>query len=181
MERDLIKKAKSGDVEAFEQLIRKYEQKIYNIALYFCRNPVEAEDISQMAIIKMFKSLKNFKEQSSLSTWIFRIVRNVFLDECKKSFRRHEVEQIENFEFIDKKSAEEIAGRNQLFSWINSAIKKLPEKFRMVVVLCDMEGFDYKETAEILNVPVGTVRSRLNRARRMLKEILRNFSDNFFV
>ena len=136
---------------------------------------VEAEDIAQDAIVKIFKSLKNFRGESSFSTWVFRIVKNVYFDAGRKSFRRYETALPENFEWMDKKTAEEDLERKELLVSVESAVRALPYKFRMVVVLCDIDGFDYKEAAEILKVPVGTIRSRLSRARAMLKEVLGNF------
>lgn len=183
----LIKKAKKGDIDAFEKLILKHQKKVYNIALKMLKNPEDAMDVSQEALIKVFKSLKGFKNKSSFSTWIYRIVVNTCLDFIKKKkntisldkaittdegeIQREVADNNYNPEYIyEKKLSKEL---------VNNAIEELSDNHKSVIVLRDIEGFSYEEISKIINCSLGTVKSRIKRARENLRIIItKNMEQN---
>jgi len=181
-ERLLLKRAKKGDVDAFEQLIEKYQKKVYNIALKMLGNKEDAYDMSHEVFIRVYRSIDKFKEQASLSTWIYKITTNVCLDEIRRRKNRFTVSIDDDMELNDSKvkrqieydgpSPEIIVEENELREIINKSIQQLPEQYRVVTILRDIQGFSYEEIANILDVPQGTVKSRINRARAMLRDIL---------
>jgi len=181
-EAELIKKAREGGIKAFESLISKYQKTIYNIAYQFVQNQEDANDLSQDAFVKAFQSIKKFRGDCSFSTWLYRIVKNVFLDECRSSSGKmralesplqeeggnlqapaqlhHADDQLKSME---KKDLQEMVQR---------AIRELPLKFQLPIILYDIQNFSYQEISEITNASVGTVKSRLNRARKLLRKII---------
>lgn len=181
-DRSLLAKARVGDIEAFEELIESYRKKVFNIALRMVGNREDASDLAQEVFIRIFKSLKSFKEESQFSTWVYRITTNVCLDHIRKNKKTNNVsleEEIELSENSVKKqysdaspSPDIIAERNEVRRIISSAVRLLPEDHRSVIVLRDIQGFSYEEISKILNCPEGTVKSRLNRARQILRERL---------
>ncbi len=182
-EKALLKKAKNGDIEAFESLVERYQKKVYNIALRMTGNSEDAAEIAQEALIRVFRSLRNFKEEASFSTWIFRITTNLCLDEIRKRKNKQVVYindeiKLEDGEVkiqIEDKSPgpEEKAQTNEIRRIVNDAIQSLSEEHRTIIVLRDIEGFSYDEIARIVKCPEGTVKSRINRARQSLKDILK--------
>lgn len=189
-EKYLLEKSKNGDVEAFEYLVNKYQKKVFNIALRMMGNYDDAGELAQEAFIKIFKSIKSFKEESTLSTWIYRIATNVCLDEMRKRKKRWILSLDEEIQAEDgeiQRQVEDhaptpdiIAEINDTKSVINKAIEKLPEDYRTVIVLRDLQGFSYEEIAKIIDKPDGTVKSRINRARKELKEILLKNGELFY-
>jgi len=181
-EKRLIKKCKNGDIEAFEKLIEGYQKKVYNIAYRMVQNQEDASDIAQEVFIKVFKSIVHFKEESSFSTWLYRITVNVCLDELRKRKKTNVISinsviQAENSEFTMQledtgKRPEEILEEKELRSEINRAINKLSDDHRLVIQLRDIYGLSYEEISDILQCSLGTVKSRINRARNSLKNIL---------
>ena len=148
-------------------------------------NHDDAYDISQEVFIRVFKSIKKFKGQSSFSTWLYRITTNACLDELRKRKNNKNIIsidqeiQLEDGEVFrqiedDGPTPELVAERNELREIIKEAISKLSDEHKEVIVLRDIQGFSYDDIAEIIKCPQGTVKSRINRARRMLKEILKN-------
>ncbi len=178
----LLRKAKAGDVEAFEQLVEAYEKKVYNLALRMTGNHDDAADLAQEAFIRVFKSISGFKEQSSFSTWIYMITTNVCLDEIRKRKNKKVISLDEEIHMDDGEMKrqvvsedplpDELAEREELRSIINIAINSLPEDQRIVITLRDLQGLTYEEIARILDCPGGTVKSRINRARQALRNVL---------
>lgn len=183
MERLLVKRSKSGDVEAFEQLIFDYQKKAYNIALRIMGNQEDAKDMCQEAFIRIFKSIEGFKEQSSFSTWMYRIITNVCLDEIRKKKKNDAVSMDNTFETqegelhfelsSDEDTPEEAYIRAEKKQAILKAINELNEEYKTAIVLRDVQGFSYEEIAGILCCSIGTVKSRINRGRNILKDKLR--------
>ena len=181
-ERLLISKAKAGDVEAFEQLIEAYQKKVYNLVLRMTGNQDDAADLAQEAFISVFRSISGFKEQSSFSTWVYRITTNVCLDEIRKRKNRKVISIDEEIHMDDgdikrqviseEPLPDELAEREELRSIVNAAINSLPEDQRIVLTLRDLNGLSYDEIAKILDCPGGTVKSRINRARQALRNVL---------
>ncbi len=181
-EKYLLEKSKEGDIEAFEYLVTKYQKKVFNIALRLLGNYDDASELTQEAFIKIYKSIKNFKEESLLSTWIYRIATNVCLDELRKRKKRWVLSLDEEIQSEDggihrqveddSPTPDVIAEINDTKNTINKAIRKLQEEHRIVLILRDLQGFSYEEIAKIINRPEGTVKSRINRARSELRELL---------
>ena len=188
-EKSLIIKAKRGDIEAFEQLIEIYQKKVFNIALRMIGNYEDANDMAQEVFIRVFRSLKDFKEQSTFSTWIYRITTNVCLDEIRKRKNKKVVyidEDVKNDDGEIKRQVESddptpelVAEKNYVKQVVNEAINMLSEEHRTVIVLRDIQGFSYEEIAKITKCPEGTVKSRINRARHALKDILSTKKELF--
>lgn len=176
-EKDLIHRAKMGDVTAYEELISGYEKKVYNTVYRFLENVEDARDLTQEIFLKIFTSLKNFKEGSSFSTWLYRIAVNTCIDFCR---RRKEdtlsiLDEMDGSETSMGKYStlpEDVVENKELKKALNDAIKALPEDQRICVVLRDIQGFSYMEIGEILKCSTGTVKSRINRGRRALRQIL---------
>jgi len=188
-EKDLISRSKAGDVEAFEQLISKYEKKVYNIALRAVDNHADASDLAQEVFIRVFKSIGNFKEQASFSTWLYKITTNVCLDEIRRRRKRNTVSLEEEirlesseikrqYESTDLRP-DETAEKNELRQMVKEAIGKLSAEHRMAIILRDIHGFSYDEMSKIMCCPEGTVKSRINRARLALKNILKANEELF--
>lgn len=183
----LVKKVKNGDADAFEQIIIKYEKKIFGLIYNMLRNENEIEDVAQEVFIKVYKNLDKFNGDSSLYTWIYKIATNLCLDQIKK---RKEVIYIDEKLQLDdgeveiqipsdEKLQDEIYEQKELKQKLESCIDKLPEKQKVMIVLRDIKGLSYDEIAEILDLKLGTVKSQINRARLKLKELLEK--DGTFV
>lgn len=180
----LLEKAKKGDVEAFEELIAGYQKRVFNIALKMIGNHEDASELAQETFIRVFKSIGKFKEESLFSTWIYRIATNICLDELRRRKGRKEVSLDEDIKLengdVSRQiedtgpSPEAIAERNELRRKVNDAIGLLTEEHRLVIIMRDIQGFSYEEIAKITGCPEGTVKSRINRARQSLKQLLKD-------
>jgi len=190
VEKTLLGRAKAGDVNAFEQLLEGYQRRIFNIAFHMVNNYEDAGDLVQEVLIRIYKSIGGFKEQASFSTWVYRITTNVCLDDIRKKKRRKVISLDEEIKFDDGElvrqiksddpSPEDQAEKNEFKKSVNRAINRLSEEHRLVIVLRDIQGFSYEEIAKVLKCPEGTVKSRINRARQALKNILKNDSELLF-
>ena len=181
LERDLVQEAKSGNDGAFEEIIKRYEQKICSTIYYMVKNKDIVEDIAQEVFIKLYKNLSNFNEKSSLYTWIYRITINACYDEIKKENKisyistsvedddgeEKEIEYEDSSQDVDR-IVEEKLQRMELIK----AINKLEEEQRAIIILRDIQGFTYWEIADMLHLKLGTVKSKISRAREALKEEL---------
>jgi RNA polymerase sigma-70 factor (ECF subfamily) len=183
-EKDLLKKSKSGDIEAFERLIEGYQTRVFNIAYRMIRNHDDAADLAQEVFIKVYRYIKNFKEESSFSTWIFRITKNVCLDELRKRKNKHIISLDEEIKLNDGEvvrqieskddTPEMLAEKKEIRELINNAIDDLSAEHRIVIILRDIQGFSYEDISKIIECPEGTVKSRINRARKALKQKLKS-------
>lgn len=193
-DRILLEKAKSGDINAFEKLVEAYQKKIYNICLRMIGSTDDAYDLAQEVLIRIYKSISGFKEQSSLSTWVYRITTNVCLDEIRKRKLKRTVSLDQDIRLDDSEikreiesddpPPDELAEKKEIKKTVASAISMLNEEHRTVIVLRDIQGFSYEEIAKITNCPEGTVKSRINRARQALKIILekkRELIEDYYV
>lgn len=180
----LIKRCQKGDIDAFEELISKYQKTAYNIALKTLKNPEDAMDASQEALIKVYKSMKTFKSDSKFSTWLYRIVVNTCLDYIKKQSKAKVYSLDKELETNDGEikrevrdnslTPEEAFEKKETKKLVRDSIHKLDEKHKAVIVLRDIEGFSYDEIADIIECNIGTVKSRIKRAREKLKQIILN-------
>lgn len=183
-ESELIKRAKEGNDEAFEMLISRYEKKIYNLAYRFLNNEEDAAEVLQETLIRAYRFLKKFEERSSFYTWLYRIAVNVALRKLKKRAKESKVvsldEGIPQHEGIPQEIPDEaqnpevIYKRKQIQETVQKALAELPEAYRSVVFLRDVEGLSNKEVAEILKISVSAVKSRLHRGRLFLREKLKH-------
>ena len=188
-ERELIRKAKQGDMFAFEELILKHEKIVYNVAFRMMNHSEDAKDLSQEVFIKAYKNLEKFDERSSFSTWLYRITTNTCIDEMRKRKGKQSYsleEELENEEGSMQRqiadegdTPEESLLRNEQKSEILQALDTLSEEHKAAIILRDVKGLSYEEIAEILELSLGTVKSRISRARNQLKnEILKLREQN---
>lgn len=173
----LVERAREGDVVAFEKLIGKYQQKVYTFAFAFTGSPDVAQDLAQDALVKVYKSLGSFRFQSAFSTWLYSIVKNTYLDSIKSRAGRERaledpLTEREVAELHEAASAEERLLAKESRRALMRALRDVPVAYRSVVALSDVQGLGYEEIAGALNVPVGTVKSRLKRGRDALKDAL---------
>ena len=178
----LVTAAKGGDYGAFEQLVNRYEHKIYRLGLNITGNPEDAEDVLQEAFLKAFENLPKFREDSRFYTWIVRIAVNQALMKLRKRRTDRSVSLDDPIEedgeviprdFADwKPNPEELLGRTETREVLEKAIRDLPTSFRTVFTLRDVEGLSTEETAEMLGLTISAVKARLFRARLRLREDL---------
>jgi len=165
--------------------VERYQQKVFNLALRMTNNHEDALDIAQESFVRVFRSLKTFKGDSSFSTWLYRIVNNLVLDELRKHRRRplvvmstdavvstDEGEHLLEFRGPESLQPEEQVVRAETRREIELALRSVSPEHRLVLLLRDVQGFSYEEIAGILNVNIGTVKSRLNRARLSLRDCI---------
>lgn len=185
----LIEKSKKGDISAFEELIETYQNKVFNIAYSMLNNYEDANDVAQEVFIRVYKSIKNFKGESSFSTWLYRITTNVCLDELRKRKNKNVVSIDEDIPFDDGEVTRQIvddgptpdiiAEKKEVREIVNEAIGQLSEEHKTVIILRELQGLSYEEISKIINCPRGTVKSRINRARSALKNILKSKKELF--
>ncbi len=171
-------------MDSFDILVSLYSDRAYAVAFGVMGNKHDAGDMTQEAFIKVFKNIGKFNFQSAFNTWLHRIVKNVCIDELRKRKRRYVLSLDASIksgdgEYMmqipdDSPGIQEILERKETQKFIWNALNELKENHRLVLVLADIKGYDYTEVAEILDVPVGTVKSRISRARIKLSEIIRN-------
>ncbi len=169
----LIMAAREGDQNAFQELVRRHESRVAATVIGMLGRCAEAEDVGQETFIRFYRGLRKFRVESIVGTYLTRIAINLSLNELKRRRRRsllffsRPIEEI--YDIPDPKADSEL---NEDREMVQRAIQKLESKFRSVVVLRLIDGYSTRETADILNVPVGTVLSRLARAQTKLKEVL---------
>ena len=173
----LVERAREGDVSAFERLIVQYQHKVYTFAFAFTGSPDLAQDLAQEALVKVYKSLSSFRFQSAVSTWLYSIVKNTYLDAVKSRAGREraleepltdrDVEQLSEALTAEERLLQKEA-RRALFR----ALRQVPLVFRTVVAMADVQGMAYEEIAVALGLPLGTVKSRLKRGRDALRGVL---------
>ena len=187
----LIQRSQNGDRSAFNSLISKHEARAYQYAFRLTRNPEEAADVVAEAFVRVFNAIHNFKGQSAFTTWLYRILTNCFLDIRKKEKSRPTTSlenamqtsegELERQVEDPGRSPHEETERNERESRVESAVAQLPEYQRAMIVMYHAEMMSYEEIAASLDLPIGTVKSRLNRARLSLREILVKDSELFKI
>lgn len=179
---DLVFAAQRGNAQAFEDLILRYQRQIFSLIYQMTHNVEIVEDIAQDVFIAAFRAIRDFKGKSSFFTWIYRIAINHCKNYLSSSNRSQEVEQRyqrEHFQDGDleeqERTPQSMLLAKEFVEQMEQAIHALPEEQRVVLMLCEFEGMSYQEIAEILDCPIGTVRSRLSRARTGLQDTLGDF------
>jgi len=170
-EAELIRRAQSGDRDALIELLRSVENTVYRSAFYILGNEQDALDASQEALIRIYRKIDTFQEKAKFSTWVQRIVSNICMDKFRA---QKELVSIDEHELVlpDKNNVEDAILQTGLAEDVQRAIAKLPEQYRIVVVMRYLQEFSYQEIADTLEVPLNTVKSYLFRARQQLQEYL---------
>jgi RNA polymerase sigma-70 factor, ECF subfamily len=183
----LVFSAQNGDLDAFNQIVLAYQDRLFNIAVYMLKSEDCAADAVQNAFILAFRSLMNFRG-GSFDFWLLRILKNVCYDELRRRKRQSTcpleplIDDEEEFDtpfwLTDPaQGPAELAERQELKQVIHAGLQTLSPEFRMVITLADIEGLDYAEVAATLSIPVGTVKSRLARARLRLRRELQHYAE----
>lgn len=187
---ELIKAINSGRKSLFYDLVKKYEQKLYNFGLRMCGETRDAEDMVQETFLNVYRYLADFRYEASFKNWLYRIASSACIKKKRKSkFAPKKEISLEDFIPEDKENIPdslppwaseplEKVLNDELSDNIRKSILSLPEKYRIVLVLRDIEGFDTGETAQILNIKPATVKVRLHRARLFLKEKLKGYFEH---
>lgn len=169
-ERELIGRSRGGDLDAFEALVEAHQDRVYSLCFRVTGSSEDAADASQEAFIRAFQSLARFEGRAAFSTWLYRIATNAAIDVVRKRPADPPVDLPEDCP--SPRDTESEYDRREVGRRIQSALARLPLEFRAAVVLRDLQGLAYEEIASILQVPTGTVRSRLSRGRLALRELL---------
>ena len=171
---ELIRRYLAGDVDAFESLMAAHEQRVFSICLRMMRDRDAALDATQETFLTVLRKADRYKEQAAFSTWLYRVTVNTCYDQLRRAKRRRSEPMPEHLDPHDPKSGDEISAV-ELRPEIERALGSIQPEFRAAVVLVDLEGMSLEGAADTLGVPVGTVKSRVFRARRRLAEELGNF------
>ena len=185
LEADLVKRARRGDLKAYDELVQRYQQRIYATIYHMTSNHEDANDLAQDSFIKAYSALKSFKGGSSFYTWLYRIAVNKTINFLKQRRNKHHF-SLNDLDFNTENNPDLVAlisdktplrdvGLTELQKKLNEALLKLSEPHRMVVVLHDVQGQSHEEIAEIMGCNIGTVRSRLFYARQQLQGFLAEY------
>jgi len=183
---DREKESAAQRTKRFERDALQYMNQLYAAALRYTKNPDDAQDLVQDTYAKAYTSFHQFEPGTNLKAWLYRVLTTTFINNYRKDQRRPQTSdsEIEDWQLADAashtsdqgKSTEDVVLENLPDSDIKRALSEIPEEFRMAVYLADVEGFSYKEIADIVNVPTGTVMSRLHRGRKLLREKLSGYA-----
>ncbi|MGH8668277.1 MAG: RNA polymerase sigma factor RpoE [Burkholderiales bacterium] len=183
IDRQLVARAQRGDKRAFELLVEKYQRKLARLLSRFIRDPAEVEDVTQEAFIKAYRALPAFRGDSAFYTWLYRIGINTAKNYLMAMGRRAptstevEAEEAEGFEegeqLRDINTPESVLLSNEIARTVNNTIEGLPEELRRAIQMREIEGMSYEDIAQAMDCPIGTVRSRIFRAREAIAEQLR--------
>ena len=187
---ELIRAINSGQFDRFPDLVKRYEQKLYNFSLRMCRDAADAEDTVQETFLNVFRYLKDFRYETKFKNWLYRVAASTCIKKRRKSkFAPQRELSLDEFLPQDETEVPDQVPRwalmpldkllsDELSDKINAAIFTLPEKYRLVIVLRDIEGFSTAETAQILNLSDANVKVRLHRARLFLRDKLKGYFEN---
>jgi RNA polymerase sigma-70 factor, ECF subfamily len=187
IDQQLVERVQRGDKAAFDLLVIKYQRKIFRLLSRLVRDPAEVEDVAQEAFIKAYRALPNFRGDSAFYTWLYRIAINTAKNYLVSQGRRApttteaDIEEAETFDdgdqLRDLNTPDSMLLTKQVADAVNRAIEKLPEDLRTAIVLRELEGLSYEEIAESMSCPIGTVRSRIFRAREAIASELKPVLD----
>lgn len=182
LDQELVKRVQKGDKAAFDLLVIKYQHKLVHLVNRYVKDPSEAQDVAQDAFIKAYRALPEFRGESAFYTWLYRIAINTAKNYLLSRSRRHydyeidvqDAEQLGDTPLLkDIETPEELLMNEQVVQVISAAIDALPEEMRVAITLREFEGMSYEEIAEVMDCPIGTVRSRIFRARESIDEKLK--------
>jgi RNA polymerase sigma-70 factor (ECF subfamily) len=187
VDQQLVERVQRGDKAAFDLLVLKYQRKIFRLLSRLIRDPAEVEDVAQEAFVKAYRALANFRGESAFYTWLYRIAINTAKNHLVSQGRRApttteaDIEEAETFDdgdhLRDLNTPDSMLVSKQVAEAVNRAIEQLPEDLRTAIVLREIEGLSYEEIAESMNCPIGTVRSRIFRAREAIAQELKPILD----
>ena len=188
IDQELVERAQAGDKKAFERLVEKYQRKLGRLLSRFIRDHAEVEDVSQEAFIKAYRALPSFRGESAFYTWLYRIGINTAKNYLVAKGRRaptstdYDASDAESFEDADQlhdiNTPERLMQSRQIGQTVNAAMEALPEELRNAIVLREIEGLSYEEIATAMECPIGTVRSRIFRAREAISARVRPLLEN---
>jgi RNA polymerase sigma-70 factor (ECF subfamily) len=187
IDQQLVERAQRGDKHAFELLVSKYQRKLGRLLSRFIRDPGEVEDVTQEAFVKAYRALPSFRGDSAFYTWLYRIGINTAKNYLVSMGRRaptttnYDAEEAEGFDdgdqLRDLNTPENLLMSKQIAQTVNQSMDRLPEELKAAIMLREIEGMSYEDIAKIMNCPIGTVRSRIFRAREAIAEQLRPLLD----
>ena len=186
-DKELIERVKNGEKAAYDLLVLKYQQRIVNLVSRFVRNHSDALDVTQEAFIKAYRALPNFRGDSAFYTWLYRIAVNTAKNYLAVQARRpseseHDVSEIEQIEgnsaLKEQATPENLLLKDELQATVLKAIENLPDDLRSAIMLREVEGLSYEEIATVMECPIGTVRSRIFRAREAIDTEMRPLLEN---
>lgn len=187
VDQQLVVRAQHGDQQAFGLLVSKYQRKLARLLSRLIRDPAEVEDVAQETFIKAYRALGNFRGDSAFYTWLYRIgintAKNYLVSQGRRAptrteFDSEEAESFEEGELLrDNNTPERMLLSKQIGETVNSAMEALPEELRTAITLREIEGMSYEDIAKMMDCPIGTVRSRIFRAREAVAEKLRPLLD----
>lgn len=179
----LILRFQEGDINAYNELVKRYKDRLLNFVFRYFNNREQAEDVVQDTLIKLYTHASYYKNIAKFSTWIFTIAKNNALTELRKNKRKQTdslwtddgkvIDINSNDQTLDRRVQNEIA-----VDQLNKFLEEIPENFRMAVVLRDFQELSYDEISKILEIPIGTIKSRINRGRIQLAEKMKHFKEN---
>lgn len=187
-DKEIVRRAKSGDERAFEQLVLEYENKVYNLAYRYTNNEFDARDISQEVFLRVYRFLGQFNEDSQFSTWLFRVASNVCKDTLRKKYAKNEMsfsavsedDEEYSFDVPDLKyNPENELEKSEMRREISEGLQNISAEHREILIMRDVIGLPYENIAQVLELEEGTVKSRISRAREKMRIQLEK-NGNFF-
>lgn len=186
---EVVEQFKTGDVSAFEEIVARYETRVMNMALRLTRSQEDAEEVLQDVFITIYRKIDGFRGQSAFSSWLYRVVANtafmklrkrkqnqsVPMEDLAPAIKQHCMER----DALNGNSSHNVAVSHELQDVLQCAVNKLPEQYRAVFILRDVDGLSNQETGEILNLSIPAVKSRLHRSRIMLRKKLKRYYEDF--
>ncbi len=176
----LVRRCLAGEEAAWEEMVRHYSRRIYNLAYRFTGNRAAAEDLTQEVFLRLYRTLEQYDpREGDLSSWLMRVARNLIIDDYRRRTRTptENGEDLAGHEYYlradEREDPHALVERRELSEQIHAALAKLSPELRACVILRDLEGLSYHEIAELLQIPEGTVKSRINRGRLELARVLR--------
>jgi RNA polymerase sigma-70 factor (ECF subfamily) len=181
---ELLRRAREGSSAACDELVGRYQDRVYTVALGYLRDVEEALDVTQEAFVRLLRALPQFREEAGLYTWLYRVTVNLCIDRQRRAGRRPAASSLEELRYGEGAALTETRKRfcpqealatRELREQIDAAIAALDERFRVVVILADIEGLSQREIARIVGCPVNTVKTRLHRGRLLIRERLKPY------
>ena len=187
IDKEIIERVKGGDKKAYDLLVLKYQQRVINLISRFVKNHSDALDVSQETFIKAYRALPNFRGESAFYTWLYRIAVNTAKNHLtvqsrkitKSDYDVTDIEQIEgNMSLIEQTTPENLLHKDELEEIVLKTIENLPEDLKSAIMLREIDGLSYEDIANVMDCPVGTVRSRIFRAREMIDNKIKPLLEN---